>query len=362
MPRRFFQPLAVRYPYTAGGPINLELSPTVGTITELVIVVNANVTTTATPGSYDDPWDRIISSLTLSGEGKTFFSFTNLRAAKYFFDLRNHGEQSPDDPGASQTNYQKKVIYRLHFGVCPNKLNAVTGCVERNPFDLTAGIPPMSKGNLTLQGTFGAANAPGSGWTVNDASIDVMAAMVMPIAGDSPDSYLPRAFPRWEMSTPTPTATSTRFGTTYNIPSGDFLHSILLMTTMGANDPRSDQVLQSVRVYNQLEALTIWSSYYWKHAEIYSQHDIVRWPPTSNPSATNPAQIVINEQSYMGILWLPLHQQVVGGHPLYGVDLRNVATGDLQINYEVLNASGVNLYVVHGKYQLNPNHPANAGA
>ncbi len=362
MPRKIFENHPVSQAWSASGAISLELSPKPYTITRMALVVRGDFTTTATPGTYNDPYDRVISSLSLTGESKTFMNFTNMRAAHFWSKMRRHALRRPDTVGNSATNALRQYGYMFHWGVCPRKLNPVTGCIDDNPFDLTAGIPPLGKGNLTLGGAFAAAAAPGSGWTTNDADFEIYLWGVAPEAGDPPEAWMPRAFPRFEMATPTPVATSSLFQTTYNIPSGEHLHSLMLMLTNGSNAPRDDGVIGSLQVYNQLEGRQIWTVERYKAGEILSQMPGYEVNIPSEDPAGTLGTLTIVPVTDEGIVWLPLHHQASRGHPLYGVDLRQVATGDLQLRYGVDDATGVTFDVVHTKYVLNGSHPANAGA
>ncbi len=359
MPKYVFEDHASSQAFAASGQISLELAPKPYTITRMAIVVRSDITTGVTPGDYNDAFDRIISTISLTGKGKTFFNFTNMRAAWHHSRFRKHAPKRPVGIAASQTNALQQFAYVFHFGVCPWKLNPVTGCIEDNPFDLSAGIPPTEAGNLSLGGTYGAAAAPGSGYTVNDADFEVYLWGVRRDSGDPPELYLPRAFPTWSQRTPTPTATSGAFGTEDNVPAGGFLHSILAMMTNGTNAPRDDAVLGSLELYNVLEARSIWRTRRYKAGEILSQLEMGGWPPSdNNVTLTTPAVNAVDDE---GLVWLPLHKHT-SSHPLYGLDMRGAATGDLSLRYGVDDASGVTLDFVYTKYELNPEHPGNIAA
>jgi hypothetical protein len=371
---RRLEPHPNQQAWAASGAISLELAPKPYTITRMAIVVRASVTTT-TATWFNDPWDRIISRLNLSGAGKTFFDFTNMRAAYHFSRLAGFAPKRPTTVADSATTLLQQFAYIFHFGIAPFKVNPVTGVLEDNPWDLTAGIPPVEAGNLTLGGSFAAAAAMGTNVTTADADFDVYLYGVQPQAGDPPAAYMPQAFPVWSMRTPTPVATSSAFATQDNIPAGDHLHSMLVMMTNGTNAPRDDSMLNSFEIFNQLESRSILkfggqsgSILDVKAAELLTQFHIRGWPPSDNIStAMTAATGTVAVPSVLapadsGLYWIPLHQFATRGHPLYGVDLRRVATGDLQARYGVSDATGVTLDMVYRKYQLNPNHPANAAA
>ncbi len=374
------EPHPTQVSWSASGSISAELSPKPYTITRMVLIVRATATTT-TATWYNDPYDRIISRLNLTGKGKTYFDFSNLRAAYHLSRFAGFGPKRPIPIADAQTAVEMFFAYVFHFGVAPWKVNPLTGMLEDNPWDLTAGIPPAESGNLTLGGTFAAASACGSNVTVTDADLEIYLYGVQPDAGDPPAAYLPRAIPVWSMRTPTPTATSSAFATQDNIPAGDFLHSMLVMLTNGNNSPRDDSVLNSLEVFNQLENRSILkfggfagSVLDYQAAEIISQFDArvgLGYCPSDNvttamdgiASGGTAGTITVNGPAKdSGLVWLPLYKFATKGHPLYGVNLQNVATGDLQLRYGVSDATGVTMDVVYRRYQLNPAHPANGGA
>lgn len=330
--------------WSASGSINLELSPKPYTITEMDIDVYATVNTGATPGAYNDLWDRIISTLALTGKGKTYFAFSNARAMRHFNRFIVKQPRRPAPLAASQTGATAHVGYKIHFGVNP-----------ANPFDLTAGIPPSESGNLSLTGTWGAAAAPGSGYTITAASMYVTLHGVMPEPGDVPAQYLPKAFPIWSQRTPTPVATSSRYATQDNIPAGGFLHSLLVMTFNGSDLPRDDAVLGSIQLYAQTEAREIIKYDVWKVAEIMTQSRYRVDPYLDDEIAEAGASTVPSAVPCdKGLVWLQLADYATKGNALYGADLRNVNTGDLQLRYGVDDATGIEMHVVYRKYELNP--------
>lgn len=354
----------VQAAFTAGGTINLELSPKPYTITRMVVIARASITTT-TATNLNDYWDRIINNLSLSGAGKTFFNFTNLRTAYHFTRFAGFGMPRPTVVADSATTLVQHVAWCFHFGVQPLKINAA-GMIEDNPWDLSAGIPPTGSGNLTLQGAFGAAAAPGTNVTVNDADLDVYLYGVQKGKGESDAAIMPKALPAWQMFTPTPAATSSALATQWNVPAGDYLHSALVMVTNGAGAPRDDSVLNSFEVFNAQDNRSILryggqsgvvGDY--KAAEILSQFksrfyrmpysDNVSTAMTAIASGGTPGVPAISSGVDSGLIWLPLYQ--FGGDPIYGVNLSQVNTGDLQFRYGVSDATGVTLDVFLRKYQ-----------
>ncbi len=163
MAKKIFEPHPIAQAYTASGAISIELSPKPYTITSMLVVARADITTT-TATNFNDYWDRIVSKLTLTGGGKTYFDFSNMRTAYHWmrFQLGRACPVRPTVIADSQTNATKQFAYLFHFGVAPYKINPLTGCLEYDPWDLTGGIPPTGKGNLSLGGSFAAAAAMGT--------------------------------------------------------------------------------------------------------------------------------------------------------------------------------------------------------
>ncbi len=353
--------------WAASGNINLELSPKPYTITEMILIVRASVTTT-TATNYNDYWDRLISRLNLTGRGETYFDFSNMRAAYHLSRFGGFAPKRPTVVADSATTLVQHFAYVFHFGVAPWRINAA-GMLERNPWDLTGGIPPVQSGNLTLGGSFAAASAMGSNVTIADGDIDVYLYGVQPDAGDHASLYLPRAIPVWSMESPSLSATSSAFATAHDVPAGHLLHSMLVMLTNGSNSPRDDSVLNSLRLYNQLENREILAyggqtgvAADYKAAEIISQLELESqgWPPTDNISTAmtaltgTPGVPAITASADSGLIWLPVHKFAWGGDPLYGADLRNISTGNLKLQYGISDATGVTMDIVYRKYKPNP--------
>ncbi|MDO8673618.1 MAG: hypothetical protein Q7O66_19590 [Dehalococcoidia bacterium] len=241
--------------------------------------------------------------------------------------------------------------------------------IQDNPFDLTAGIPAVGNGNLSLSGTWGAAAAMGSAnVTINAGDLQVYVWTVQMDTGDTPEMYQPRTFPNWQMQSPSLSATSGVFVSNAQVPSGDFLHSVYSMTTNGSNNPRNDDVLSGFQLYDQRNGRDIITFgglrddiRQYKPYEILSQEDRNAWPPSEVEGALSVPTITAVADSGLG--WLDIHNYVDKRKALaqYGADLRQLATGDLLIKYGIVDATGSALNLLFRKYQLNPDHPANAG-
>lgn len=352
--------------WSANGSISVDLSNKPQTITGMWLILRPTINTSGTPGSYNDAFDRIISNLTLSGAGHTYFQALDLRTF-YFHNRHFLQSLSPKRPAviaASQTGATPQLAYYVHFGVSPLIFNAATGRLEENRWDLSAGIAPSTGGNLTLTGTWGAAAAPGSGYTITAASLDIYLDCVLPEAGDAPEAYLPRALPSWLQTIPALAATSGAFGTFENVPVGSLLHSVTAMTTAGSNSPRSSTVFNSIRLQDVLGSNTVFEYGQGTAAADSLSAEIVTQQGDSYPLADDPASIgtfTVGTNSDPGLVHLDVAQYAVRGDPIYGLDLRRVGTGAVQIQYGVATTSNAALNFYYRRYDYNLAHPANVG-
>jgi hypothetical protein len=364
VPKNVFVTHPTSQAYAPNGGISLELSPKPMTVTRMLLVLDTDISTLAGgPASFEDAWDRIIQTLSLTGgsPSTTFFDFRSSRVAYNALRwIKQMQVRRPADPAASLVNGLHSVGLLLHFGVAPRKLNPNTATIEDDPYDLTAGIPPVAAGSLALQGNFGAAAAPGTGWTVNNAPLSVYVWGVQPLAGDPPETYQPRAFPVWSTAAPTPAGVTAQFGADFNIPAGDYLRSLFLETHLGANAPRSDGVIGSLKLYDQLNSRDIWRADKASGALLALQAPLIDHgvAPTDNGTTFVTPSVAIDHEP--GIFPLPFFEQTTnGGHPLYGADMRNMATGDLKLQFGINNATLAETWFFMERYKLNPAHPLN---
>lgn len=357
--------------WAAGGSISLELSPTPFTITRMVLVNHLQFTISG--GAFYNDWaDRIITNLTLSGGGQTYFDYRNLRPAYWLSHFQGIAPRRPLPPA---TTVLIQTLQNFHFGVRPQLVDARSGGFMDNPWDLSGGIAPQGRGNLTLQGSFaGAANGVGSATTTTTAGgFDIYLYGVRPEAGDTPGSYLPQAFPNFSMQTITPSATSSAFSTETNIPAGGFLRAMMIEQHRVATSlPRANDVLNSLRIYNQQKGGELisfggqsGSAADYQAAEMLSQveaQSVLAQPYGDDVLIGTVGTPSLNATVDAGLVFLPLYKLATkaAAHPLYGVDMRSVATGDLRLQYGVANATAIEMLAIYQRYYLNPDHPDTA--
>jgi hypothetical protein len=80
------------------------------------------------------------------------------------------------------------------------------------------------------------------------------------------------------------------------------------------------------------------------------------WPPSEVEGA--PGIPAITRENETGLIYLPLHQFTRVRNPMdpnagrYGADFRGAATGDIQLQYGVADATGITMDVVMERYTL----------
>ncbi len=354
--------------YSSGGSFSLDLSNKPQTITGMWLIVRPSSVTTTTTGPYNDYWDRLISSITLSGAGHTYFQALDMRSF-YFHNRHFLQGLSPKRPvptaNSITAGYGQQFSYYVHFGVSPLVFNGATGRLDENRWDLSGGIAPSTGGNLTLTGNFAlATNVLGSGVVVNSASIDVYLDCVLPEAGDPLEAYLPRALPSWLHTQPALSATSGAFGVFENVPVGSLLHSVSVLTTAGANAPRASTVLNSIRLQDVLGSNTVFEYGAGSLATDSVSAEIITQQGDGFPLADDPAAIgtfTVGNQSDPGLIHLDVSQYAVRGDPVFGLDLRRVGTGAVQIQYGVATTTNAAISFFYRRYDYNMAHPSNAG-
>lgn len=359
-----FEPHGTTVAWANAGAINLELSPKPFTITGLYLDCQTDISTT-TATNFNDYWDRFLTNLSLSGMGQTFFNFTDCRMLYHAMRV-TLGGFTPPRPAPianSGTNVLTQFGIDIPFGIKPYGIDPATGTLRRLPQDLSAGIPPTGSGNLTLAGTFGGTNALGTNVTLNVTANCQIVVYVYGLQADRPgEDISPKALPNWQMSTPTFSGTTGAFGSSVNVPAGDFLHDIIHMTYRGTNNPRDDQVFNSYKLYNQLEARDIvryggqsGNVRDAKIAEMVSQNwSYNQWPPSDDNSTMAVQSINRLGPSDYGIIHLPVGRwtNIKNGYSTpYGLDLRTATTGDLQQQFGLNNNTSTTHNILYRKYK-----------
>ncbi len=289
MPKRITEQHNVAASFSPNGVIILQLGPKPYTITRMVLVLKLNVSTGATVSTYNDPWDRVITNLSLTSGGYSYFAFSDMRLARHLYRMSGKQFRTPAGLAASQTNVNVTVAYNIHFGVSPTKIDATKLNVVDNPYDLTAGVPPNDS-SLVLSGQWGSASAPGTGYTINSGSLIVVLFGVQPDAGDPVQAYMPMARPRFFSDMADASSTSSIWAKIYNVPVGDYLYASLILTSTGAlgSDSRSSNVLNSLQVMASRPTLTFISATDDDVIGIIgqvSERGEAGWPPADDPAA-----------------------------------------------------------------------------
>lgn len=366
-----FERHANQIAWSTAGTISEELSPKPFSITSMFIVLKLIATTTSAT-NYNDLYERVISRLSLTGGTKTFFDISQMRLFYHASRFWGFGPRRQSPIADSITTGDAYFLYCFHFGVAPIKADPRTGMIYYDPLDLTAGIPPVSAGNLNLGGSFAANSAMGSNVTITDGDMDIYLCGWRPDDGDAPSAFQPAMIPVWGMQSPTLSATSSAFATEHSIPTGDFLHSIMMLLTNGTNDPRDDSVLNSLELYNQADSQSLFkfggqagAVADYQAAEMLLQFNPA-WPIAPSDNVTTAMDSIASGGTAgtiqvtgptkdSGLVPIPLWR--LARNP-YGLDLRRVGTGDLKLRYGVADATGVAMHLLYRRYQQNPLYAA----
>ena len=349
--------------WAASGNISINLGAVPGTITGLHVIMRAKLTTGGSLSWRDDPYDRIIETLSLVRGPTTLFAAQNMRHFYHFLRARQPFT-APRRPGlvaVSQTDVELFIHYPIHFGLAPVIVNPATMMPMPNKFDLSAGVPPTQGGDLVLQGNFAAADALGTGVTITAGDLFVYVDQVKPDPGDRPEDWLPLAQPVWSSSKPNLNGTSTSFGDNTEVPGGAWLRRIHAMITNGSGEPRKSDVLNSLRLYNNRNSQAL-ISYGgeanvvadFKPAELMSQLAFANTKQPTDDGATL-GQPVADSYVEPGIVDFPLHEYARedrGGSPAYGFNLANLNSGDLRLHYGVADASDSALRLMWERYEI----------
>jgi len=357
--------------WSASGNYTLDLSGKPYTITRMDVTIAPTITTAATT-LLGDPWDRIVSTLNLTGKDGTYLGFQDA-ISLYHWTRLSKGVESYGATSRRQTiittqttGAQRPFVYRIHFGRRPKDFAGMD-----DPYDLTAGIPPMDKGNLNLSGQWGAAAAMGTAGVLSTSTLmRVHLYGVQPEAGDSDADYLPQAMPNFQTlsSTSGVLANASLFSLIDNVPSGDILAALVGIVQSGATKVRDSSILGSSNFYNQYGSRAVESYQVYSDLETASQGPLMGLPPSDSGNDSSAfagssgatAGTIAPVGGYIADPGLFIYRlwrlNSLGG--LYGVNLQGAATGDLQHRFGVAaGASTATLEYVYEKYRLNTAHP-----
>jgi hypothetical protein len=112
-----------------------------------------------------------------------------------------------------------------------------------------------------------------------------------------------------------------------------------------------------VQLYNQLQSQELFRADTYRSGEMAMQSAYLKdgsqdWAGTILDAALALDTPAVSNQD-AGLMWLPIAEMSAGGPMGYGADLRNVATGDLQVRFGVTSVSSVaTINFFFRKYQL----------
>jgi hypothetical protein len=136
------------------------------------------------------------------------------------------------------------------------------------------------------------------------------------------------------------------------------------MTTAGSNAPRSSTVLNSIRLQDVLGSNTVFEYGQGSAATDSISAEIITQQGDGFPLADDAGSIgafTVGTQSDSGLIHLDVSQYAVRGDPIFGLDLRRVGTGAVQIQYGVATTTNASLTFFYRRYDYNMAHPSNAG-
>jgi hypothetical protein len=335
---RIVRSVAVTDIYAAGGGIAHELSPVPYSITRIEWHLEANLTTSAAPGTAQDWLWRLVPSLSLSSPLGNHLTLGDIRPLHFENRLRWGGQfTTPAAPGASATGVLKKALLRFDCGVNP-----------MDPWDLTGGLP-AHLGNLSLAGTWAAATQLGSGYTVNAGTL--MRTKLYGVLPEMDGEAIPRAIPVVQTYQPQPSANSASLGTTWNFPKGHYLHSIVVMPAAGVRpaDNRTDTALLDIGI-----GLPVAGNRQPYYDTWYSFKQEQRMVAVSEDDGNTFGVPTVAAEGDVGVGFMAIARLAAGGHPLYGVDNRQAGEGDTQLLLGVNNSANLSVWLLTRHYDLNP--------
>lgn len=329
--------------FAPGAAFSQELGPLPITVTRMDLLLEANFTTSATPGTTQDYLWRALSSLQLASSLGAHLSMQDLRVL-HFENVALWGDRvvTPAAPGASAANAIKRALLRIDFGVN-----------SADPHDLTAGIP-QGVGSLALSGTWGALASIGAGYTVNSLTLrTTLYGMQEEYRGDP--SARPRAIPVFQTVRLQPTAGTGSLGYQYNLPKGHFLHSATVMAAAGAApaDNRSDAAISDVGLLVPVAGNATRMRMTWHQTKQQSKASGV-----ADDDGSTFGVPTVSSEGNVGVAHLPLVRLLPTNkspdEALYGLDLRGAGEGDVQLAYGIANATNLSIWQLLRQYDLAP--------
>lgn len=344
MPRRMSEVISTTKAFDSGNATPLEMAPRPYVITAMGLDFEINADTSASPGTTQDAYSRILSSLSLEGDGgSAFASMQDLRPLHFenkIFLPQPGRFIAQTVPGASQTGATRRAHFILHFGTRP-----VSPDGTWNPYDLTAGIPE-NQSTLNLVPTWAPATNMGSGWTVNAAT--KMRVHLYGVQAKPGEVVRPAAVPRFSGVKYTPDALTGSLGDAYKVPTSHFLHSTTILSLAGTApaDNRSRTALTDVGIELPSGGNSKIAKFDWDQFELLTGRSI----GISEDDGTTFGTPTVEAQGDAGVGRLDM--TTLGGmvNALYGLDLRAANPGDMVYLFGVGTVGTI--YMLHRQYDI----------
>jgi len=347
--------------FTASASINTALDLLDFTTTEMRVRLHLNLSIASASGIIQDPWDRLIAPFAIVADRNNFYaSFDDMVQLHQFNRFAGVGEKRITLP-ASASSVDYYIEYVLHFGRRPYKMNA-QGRLEYDPYDLTAGIPPQAKGQLSVTGTWGAATCmAASGVTINSADFSIRYWGLAPLPGDgaSASFFLPKAVPQWSTRShdnDVGSATSP-FSVPEDVPTGDYLCCVMHQTgtksaTTGLLTDRTDTCLNNLRLRDTKQQHDIFSDSSWT-ALVQEAQENTRGFREAPPGEGAVAGTIATPQLWEpGMYWKDFSRDGSNTDGLYGSPQDGVPTGRLQWQAGAATLSNAAWRILYIKYRM----------
>ena len=216
--------------------------PTDGFITEIILKVKINVTTSAdgaTPN--EDALARLIKRVEVRSGETSFYTAPDGRFLKWvnYYEFGDVAEDSL--PTAADVTQDVKATYVIHLGF-----------ESSDKFDPTVVIPAEVLSSLKIQVLWGSASDLGTGYTINSGEIEVILHRLVLEKNEVPEDIFPRGYvePRFNVADQPINATYSDLGLQVNAPIGNVIRRTWLMV-VDNSDNRTNTDVSEVGVKDE---------------------------------------------------------------------------------------------------------------
>jgi len=240
MPRWHEEELVEKLKFEAGGSDSVEL-PDDMIITEVLLSLAITYDTGASPSPNEDAISRLLRAIRLRASATPPGTFveTDARLLKYLEYILSQGKEPYEDTlssTASQSGLTVYALYKLHFGVFP----------ERGKKDLSAVVPVPVFDDVNLEVVWGTESDLGNDYTISDAEITVIVKGLKISERENVKSIFPRgfAYPVWSVTEEdlSTTTYSNPNDKPINIPVGRIIRNAIIMSLDTSKDAKQNMI------------------------------------------------------------------------------------------------------------------------